>query len=686
MEAKQQAMDDPILEVRDLKTYFRTSEGIARAVDGVSFQVRAGESFALVGESGCGKSVTALSIIQLVQSPSGYIAGGEIAYRGKDIVHIPETKKRTLRGNEISMIFQEPMTSLNPVFTVEQQITEVMRRHRGLGRKEARHEALRMLERVKMPEPGLRLKEYPHQLSGGMKQRVMIAMALACRPGLLIADEPTTALDVTIQEQILSLMRELRKEFGTAVLLITHDLGVVAENADRVGVMYAGRIVEEGSLEQILRGPAHPYTVKLLDSLPSAGKRKEALQIIEGRVPPATDFPAGCRFEPRCHKAMEICRGIDPELIPVENGHRAACVLYDEDRIGRRLSPGELRDQAPPIPRQKHIGDASPLVTVNGLKLWFPIRRGLFRKTVGHVRAVDGVDLAMPRGRTSALVGESGCGKTTLGKTVLQLLHPTEGTVEFGGTELTTLARSALKPFRRRLQIVFQDPFSSLDPRMMVGEILMEGMTAHRLGRSRSERLAKAEGLMDRVGLDPQMVLRYPHEFSGGQRQRIAIARCLAVDPEFIVCDEATSALDVSVQAQIINLLKKLQADLSLTYLFITHDLSVVEYLADEVCVMYLGRIVERGRTEEIFLNPMHPYTRALLSAVPQIDPTTGVKKIRLPGDTPSPANPPPGCHFHPRCPEAMDRCSGEYPREFRFSETHSACCWLYEGKEGIRY
>ncbi|MGW8321668.1 MAG: ABC transporter ATP-binding protein, partial [Thermodesulfobacteriota bacterium] len=326
--------------------------------------------------------------------------------------------------------------------------------------------------------------------------------------------------------------------------------------------------------------------------------------------------------------------------------------------------------------------DASSLVTVTGLKLWFPIRRGLFRKTVGHVRAVDGVDLAIPRGRTSALVGESGCGKTTLGKTVLQLLPPTAGTVEFGGTELTTLARSALKPFRRRLQIVFQDPFSSLDPRMMVGEILMEGMTAHRLGRSRSERLARAEGLMDRVGLEPRMVLRYPHEFSGGQRQRIAIARCLAVDPEFIVCDEATSALDVSVQAQIINLLKKLQAELSLTYLFITHDLSVVEYLADEVCVMYLGRIVERGRTEEIFLNPMHPYTRALLSAVPQIDPTTGAKKIRLPGDTPSPVNPPPGCHFHPRCPEAMDRCSDEYPREFRFSETHSVCCWLYEAKE----
>jgi peptide/nickel transport system ATP-binding protein len=674
--------DRPILEVMDLKTYFRTSDGIARAVDGVSFQVGEGESFALVGESGCGKSVTALSLIQLIPLPSGYVAGGQIVYKGRDLVRIPEKEKRALRGNQISMIFQEPMTSLNPVFTVEQQIAEVLRRHRGLARNEARAEALCMLERVRMPEPGLRLKEYPHQLSGGMKQRVMIAMALACRPGLLIADEPTTALDVTIQEQILALIRDLRNEFGTAVLLITHDLGVVAENADRVGVMYAGRIVEEGSLEQILRTPAHPYTVKLLDSLPSAGKRDEALQTIEGRVPPATDFPAGCRFEPRCHRAMAVCRQIDPSLYTIAQGHKAACVLYDERRMGRRASPAEVRDRSPAMPSEKDAGEGSPLVAVRGLKLWFPIRRGLFKRTIGHVRAVDGVDMDMRTARTSALVGESGCGKTTLGKALLQLLRPTGGTVAFGGAALTALPRSALKPYRRRLQIIFQDPFSSLDPRMMVGEILTEGMAAHRLGGSRARRLARAEELLERVGLDPQMACRYPHEFSGGQRQRIAIARCLAVDPEFIVCDEATSALDVSVQAQIINLLKRLQAESDLTYLFITHDLSVVEYLADDVCVMYLGRIVERGRNEEIFGSPMHPYTRALLSAVPRIDPTTGVKKIRLSGDAPSPVHPPSGCHFHPRCPEAMGRCSGAYPAESRFSETHSACCWLYEGEE----
>ncbi|MHC4607997.1 MAG: ABC transporter ATP-binding protein, partial [Planctomycetota bacterium] len=568
-----------LLKVRDLKTYFRTSEGTARAVDGVSFDIRRGESFALVGESGCGKSVTALSIIQLIQRPAGYIAGGTIEYRGRDIVRIPETEKRKLRGNEISMIFQEPMTSLNPVFTVGQQITEVLRRHQGLGRAEARKQAIAMLDLVKIPEPEMRFSEYPHQMSGGMKQRVMIAMALACRPGLLIADEPSTALDVTIQEQILALMRELREKLGTAVLLITHDLGVVAENADRVAVMYAGRIVEEGDLRTVLGSPRHPYTVKLLESLPSGRKRDEALQTIEGRVPPATRFPPGCRFAPRCHKAMPKCREADPALLAVGgDGHRAACLLYDEEVMGRKVSPLEVREKAPPRPRDRSLEGAEPLVRTRNLKLWFPIRRGLLRRTVGHVRAVDGVDFDIPLGSTTALVGESGCGKTTLGRAVLQLLPPTAGTVQYDGEELTELTRAQMKPYRKRMQIVFQDPFSSLNPRMMVGEILTEGMVAHGIGGNRAGREEKARDIMERVGLDPEMIYRYPHEFSGGQRQRIAIARCLAVDPEFIVCDEATSALDVSVQAQIINLLKRLQAELNLTYLFITHNLSVVEY------------------------------------------------------------------------------------------------------------
>ncbi len=671
-----------VLQVRDLKTVFRTDEGTARAVDGVSFRIRAGESFALVGESGCGKSVTALSIIQLIQKPAGSLAGGSILYRGEDIVRLPEVEKRKLRGNEISMIFQEPMTSLNPVFTVGEQVMEVIRHHQGLSRAEAREHALRMLEKVRIPEAAMRLKEYPHQLSGGMKQRVMIAMALACRPGLLIADEPTTALDVTIQEQILGLIRDLRETSGAAVLLITHDLGVVAENADRVGVMYAGRIVEEGSLEEVLREPAHPYTAKLLDSIPSTRKPNEALQTIEGRVPPATDFPPGCRFADRCHRVLPLCRETDPGLISLGNGHRAACVLYDQGLMGRAIRPADVRER--PVPRELAPKDdrARSLLSVEDLKLWFPIRRGLFRKTVGHVRAVDGTDLKIPRGTTLGLVGESGCGKTTLGKAILQLLRPTSGRVEYAGADLVPLSRAALKPYRKKLQIIFQDPFSSLDPRMMVEGILTEGMTTHRIGRSRQERRERAREIMEKVGLDPGMIHRYPHEFSGGQRQRIAIARCLAVDPDFIVCDEATSALDVSVQAQIINLLKNLQAELNLTYLFITHDLSVVEYLADKVAVMYLGRIVERGGTAEIFQDPRHPYTQALLSSIPQLDPEKGVRKIRLQGDVPSPVNPPAGCHFHPRCPRAMDRCAAAYPPEIPQGGTHFCRCWLYKEEQ----
>jgi len=678
-EADPRVDDLPILRVQDLKTVFRTSEGIAHAVDGVSFHIRAGESYALVGESGCGKSVTALSIIQLIEKPSGSLAAGTILYRGQDIVHIPEMEKRKLRGNEISMIFQEPMTSLNPVLTVGDQVMEVIRRHQGLSRREARERSVEMLDLVRIPEPRQRFREYPHQLSGGMKQRVMIAIALACRPGLLIADEPTTALDVTIQEQILTLIRELREQFSTAVLLITHDLGVVAENADRVGVMYAGRIVEEGSLEQVLRSPAHPYTVRLLESLPSSRKRSQALQTIEGRVPPATRFPAGCRFAERCHRVLPVCRETDPTLIQIQGGHRVACVLYDGKIAKQETPPAESTLKPLPQTRPAPRAESGPLLSVQGLKIWFPIKRGVLKKTVGHVRAVDEVDLHIQQGTTVGLVGESGCGKTTLGKGILRLIRPTGGTVKVNGTDLEKLPRSGMKPFRRRLQIVFQDPFSSLDPRMMVGDILKEGMSTHRIGRNRRERTDRAGELMERVGLDPRMVHRYPHEFSGGQRQRIAIARCLAVDPEFIVCDEATSALDVSVQAQIINLLKRLQREMGLTFLFITHDLSVVEYMADEVAVMYLGRIVERGRTEELFQNPNHPYSLALLSSVPLVDPATGVKKIRLEGDVPSPARPPTGCHFHPRCSHAMPKCSTLYPGAFRMSDTHITCCWLYE-------
>ncbi len=663
-----------LLSVHDLKTYFRTGEGLARAVDGISFDIHKGQTFALVGESGCGKSVTALSIMQLVPEPTGYIAGGQIFYRDTDIVRLSEWEKRRIRGNEISMIFQEPMTSLNPVFTIGDQIVEAIRLHQNLDKSKARRKAVEMLDLVGISEPEQRFKDYPHQFSGGMKQRVMIAIALSCQPGLLIADEPTTALDVTIQAQVLDLIRELQKEMGTAVLLITHDLGVVAETAERIAVMYAGKIVEITDRRELFESPYHPYTQRLLESLPTRQKRGYALQTISGRVPKAISYLPGCRFADRCHRVMPDCHSVAPELVEVSPGHQVSCHLYS----GFQPRTSGIEHQASSI-EYRVSSTQSPIIQTAGFKVYFDIRKGLFKKTVGHVRAVDGVDLTIRKGRTLALVGESGCGKTTLGKGLLQLISPTDGSVVYDNVDLMKLRRKELFPYRRKLQIVFQDPYSSLNPRMMVGEIIQEGMMAHGIGSGKAEREERVREIMLKVGLDPDMVRRYPHEFSGGQRQRIGIARCLAVEPEFLVCDEATSALDVSVQAQVLNLLKDLQGELNLTYLFITHDLSIVEYFADEVMVMYLGRIVERGTTEDIFDNFKHPYTRALLSAIPRIDPESGRKAIKLEGDVPSPANPPPGCHFHPRCPRAMPVCREIYPQETTFGHSHACRCHLFK-------
>jgi peptide/nickel transport system ATP-binding protein len=667
-----------LLRVKDLKSYFRTSEGIARAVDGVSFDIGKGSTFALVGESGCGKSVTALSIMRLLAEPAGYIAGGSIHLGDTDLTSLPYDEMRDVRGNRISMIFQEPMTSLNPVFTVGYQIREAICSHQLVSRNQARAIAVEMLDKVGIPDPDKRYDEYPHQLSGGMRQRVMIAMALACRPSLLIADEPTTALDVTIQAQILNLMKELQQTMGTSILLITHDLGVVYQTADRVGVMYAGKIVELADRDELFSHPLHPYTAKLFQSLPGRQKRGEELHTIEGVVPKATEFPDGCRFADRCDCVMDICRTQEPRLCDAARDHVVACHLYKEDGDRPQLpAKQEASGKADSTPTEGRR--AADLLNVSALKMHFPIKKGVFKRTVGHVKAVDGVDLVIPRGRTLALVGESGCGKTTVGKCILQLIRPSGGQVDYGAeTTLTALRRSQLKPYRSKMQIIFQDPYSSLNPRMMIGEIIEEGMKAHGIGDSRKERELRIKDIMKRVGLAPEMMYRYPHEFSGGQRQRISVARALAVDPEFIVCDEPTSALDVSIQAQILNLLKKLQMEMSLTYLFITHDLAVVEYLADAVAVMYLGRIVERGTVVEVFDDPKHPYTRALFAAIPRIDEDSGLKKIFLEGDVPSPSNPPKGCHFHPRCPHATDRCKASYPGPSSFSSTHSASCFLY--------
>ena len=668
-------MSDVVLDVMGLRTWIDTPRGPLRAVDAVDIEIRKGECFALVGESGCGKSITALSILRLLPD-AARIEDGQALLGGQDLFALPEAAMRAVRGRRVAMIFQEPSTALNPVLTVGRQITEVIERHLGIGGDAARRRALELLEAVGIPDGERRLDEYPFQLSGGLKQRVMIAGALAADPEVLVADEPTTALDVTIQAQILDLLKKLQAGRGMAILLITHDLGVVAQMADRVAVAYAGEIVEVGDRAAFFRAPQHPYSQKLFAALPAAGKRTGMLDVIEGQVPPLTSVFTGCRFAERCTLAFARCTAEPPALLELGGGQSARCHLREQGLAPARglASPGEASIAAPE-------SASAPTLEVAGLQVHFPIRRGILQRTVGYVKAVDGVSLAIAEGRTLALVGESGCGKTTAGKAILQLVRPTAGSVRYAGTELTSLGRAALHPRRALMQIIFQDPYASLNPRMRVLDAIVEGMLALGVGSSARDREQRIDALLEQVGLPADAKLRYPHEFSGGQRQRIAIARALAVEPKLIICDEPTSALDVSVQAQILNLLKSLQQRLGLAYLFITHNLSVVEYLAHDVAVMYLGRIVERGTVDEVLRTPAHPYTKALLSAVPTLDGERHA--IRLAGELPSPANPPPGCHFHPRCPQAMAGCRGEYPAEIRMSATRTVNCVLLEQAPG---
>jgi oligopeptide/dipeptide ABC transporter ATP-binding protein len=669
-----------LLEVEDLRTYLGQGDTAVHAVDGLDFSIYRGETFVLLGESGCGKSMTALSLMRLLP-PSGRIIAGRVMLDGHDLLKLPEAAMRAIRGGRIAMIFQEPQSSLNPVLTIGAQIGEALACHKGLKGAAQRARVLELLDAVGIPDRARRYHEYPHQLSGGMKQRVMIAMALAGEPDLLIADEPTTALDVTIQAQVLELLRQLQQELGMAILLITHDLGVVAQMADRVGVMYAGHIVEQRDRAPFFKAPAHPYSRKLFDSLPERGKRGQLLSVIRGTVPPLTHaFPA-CRFESRCDSAWETCRRVAPGWTLLSSAQGVRCHLHDPRYKDTR--PPSTRDP-PSAPALKTWAEAAVdgqgLLAVQGLKVHFSIRKGILQRVVGQVRAVDGISLEIARGATLALVGESGCGKTTAGKGILRLIEPIEGAVRFNSENFIALKGRDLRRRRADIQFIFQDPYSSMNPRMMIADIIEEGMIAQRIGKTRAEHEARVDELLQQVGLRPEEVkYRYPHEFSGGQRQRICIARALAVNPKLIICDEPTSALDVSVQAQILNLLKELQNRLGLAYLFITHNLAVVEYLAHYVAVMYLGRIVEQGTVDEILEQPKHPYTRALLSAVPVIDPITKREVIRLTGDLPSPADPPAGCHFHPRCPKAMPKCREIYPPAIAFSATHSAKCILYQ-------
>ncbi|MDA0692093.1 MAG: dipeptide ABC transporter ATP-binding protein [Nitrospinae bacterium] len=664
-----------LLDVQNLKTHFKVGfDKTAKAVDGVSFQLEQGKTVALVGESGCGKTQTAYSIIRLL-AENGTNPSGKVLYQGKDLLQFSEESMRQLRGNDIAMIFQEPMSSLNPLYRIGNQLEEPLRLHRKVNQGSARTRCIELLDRVGIPEPQKRIDDFPHQLSGGMKQRVMIAMALACEPKLLIADEPTTALDVTIQAQVLHLMSELQQQTGMGILLITHDMGIVNQMADSICIMYAGKIAEQGPREKVYQNMFHPYTRRLFDSIPKPGDTPYLLNTIPGMVPPATEYGEGCLFANRCEFVMDICTKKESAVYSMEPKHQVTCHLFDQ---GKNPALDHDRERHPAPPRNI---EPTEILSVQSLKTHFPVRKGVFRRVAEYVKAVDDVSLNFKRGSTLALVGESGCGKTTFGESLLRLNRNTKGTVMFHDKDIMKLKTPELKLIRKHLQIVFQDPYGSLSPRMTVENIIGEGLEIHFAEQSAEEKSKRIADVLGEVGLAESVRERYPHEFSGGQRQRIAIARALVLEPEFLVLDEPTSALDVSVQAQVLNLLKELQSKHSLTYLFISHNLSVVRYMADTVAIMYLGRIVEQAPVTELFKNPRHPYTRSLLDAVPSLEERKPFNP--LVGDVPSPRNPPAGCHFHQRCPIYLNepegsplaqKCRSEYPKKTGTETDFVAC------------
>ncbi len=605
-----------MLEIDDLKVQLDADAGLVRAIDGLHLALKRGETFALVGESGCGKSMTALALMRLLPE-NGRFAGGSVRLDGQDLLALPESRMREVRGGRVSMIFQEPSTSLNPVMRVGDQIVEAIEAHTALRGAAARAKAIDWLARVGIPEPQRRIDDYPFRLSGGQKQRVMIAIALAAEPDYLVADEPTTALDVTIQAQILDLIRDLQRERQLGMLLITHDLAVVSRMAHRVALMYAGQIIEVAPAAEFFAAPKHPYARLLLQALPDAARRGEPLAAIAGTVPPLWLAFAGCRFAPRCDRAMVHCTTTPPGLTEEGPRHQVRCLLYSQ--------PGEAlpREEAMPVVlRPTPAEQGAPLLDVRDLRVRFALKAPLFHRGPRHFDAVDGISLRLHAGRTLALVGESGCGKTTSGKAIVQLLRrqaQISGQALFEGQDLFKLSGAALLHARRHIQIIFQDPFASLNPRLRVADLLEEGLIALRPDLSADARRERLHTLVDQVGLRRDALQRWPHEFSGGQRQRIAIARALAVEPRLIVCDEPTSALDVSVQAQILNLLRELQREQGLAYLFITHNIGVVEYIADDIAVMQAGHIVEQGSCQTVTCQPHEGYTKDLLKSVPRL-------------------------------------------------------------------
>ena len=675
----------PVLQLDNLRTEFRMRTSTVVAVDGMSFDVDEGECVGIVGESGCGKSTTGLSIMRLLPG-NGHITGGVIKLLGRDLADVDEKQMRKVRGNEVALIPQDPMTSLNPTMTIGHQIAEGVRLHRDVTHQEARQRAIEVLRLVEMPQPAERIDQYPHELSGGLRQRVMIAMALACEPKLLIADEPTTALDVTIQAQILNLIDDLRQRLSMAVLLITHDMGVIAGRTDRVVVMYAGKIAEEAETGQLFQRIRHPYSEALLASVPRLEhKQDERLLSIPGLPPDLSQIITNCRFAPRCQYATDQCRNEDPPLTDMTTDdqviHRYACFHPVDHSTSERPIPVEVtaKELAEQTARAVALVTADNILEVRDVVKEFPVMSGtVFRHQTGSVKAVSDVTFDIRRGETFGLVGESGCGKTTLGHLIVALDRATSGSITFDGVEMSALSGRDLRSRRRDLQLMFQDPYASLDPRMRVGSIIREPLKVHGVG-SAADQAERVRSLLGEVGLSKDAVDRYPHEFSGGQRQRIGLARALALDPKLIVADEPVSALDVSIQAQILNLMKDLQIRHGLTYVMISHDLAVIRYMADTIGVMYLGKVVELGPASEVYERPTHHYTVGLLDAVPEAEVEVARSKARqqatVQGELPSSIDPPSGCRFRTRCPAAQEVCAQQEPPMTDFGNGHFAAC-----------
>jgi peptide/nickel transport system ATP-binding protein len=766
----------PVLEIQDLSTHIKLTSSVVQAVGNVDMHIDAGETLGVVGESGCGKSMTGLSIMGLLP-PGGAIVGGSIKLDGRELVGLKDEDLRRVRGNEIAMIFQDPLTSLDPTKTIGYQVAEPVRLHRGASKAEALDRAVEVLSLVGLPRPKERLEDYPHQLSGGLRQRVMIAMALANEPKLLIADEPTTALDVTIQAQILSLLRDLKERLGMAMLLITHDMGVIAGHADRVNVMYAGRVVETADVRELFNHMHHPYTQALLASIPQLDQdAAKALHAIPGLPPDLSHPPQGCRFAARCGRATDKCRAEEPPLSGPAPDHRFSCwhpvdgplalavvgeegpdaastglISSDAESVAEAALPadkagftpefvtdaplpdaaaagGEVPEapaaaeetpedteetpsqtedaQGPSAGRQAETivvasglevtadgrlevteravevaaangdGVGVPLLNLTNLVKEYPITSGVLQRKVGSVKAVSDVSFSVPAGTTFGLVGESGCGKTTIGKMIVALEKPNSGAITLGDLNVSKLRGTELRRKRRDLQLMFQDPQSSLDPRMRVGAIIGEPLAIQRLGSRRAQQDRVFE-LLGEVGLPRNAVERYPHEFSGGQRQRIGLARALTLNPRLIVADEPVSALDVSIRAQVLNLMKRLQASHGLTYVVISHDLAVVKYMAERIGVMYLGKMVEVGSGQDIYERAAHPYTAGLIATIPLPDPSAERAKegVAIKGELPSPVNPPSGCRFRTRCQFAQERCAAEEPMLRSFGPGHMAAC-----------